>query len=105
NDFSARRVAAHDITQAVFDRREETGSDLPIGGETYARARAAEGFGDGRDDADLACCAVGEAPTRRGLSTTPHVCGHKRETFFDARAYLAPRDDRLTRPLVPRIKR
>src|SRR5205823_9057373 len=91
--FSARGSAAQHVAQRVFDRREEASSDLPVGGEPYARARAAEGFGDGRDDADLAGRAVGEEPTRRGLRAARDGCRHERETLRDALAYLAARDD------------
>ena len=37
---------------------EETGADFAVGGEADAAAGAAEGEGDGRDDADLADAVV-----------------------------------------------
>src|SRR3712207_4252876 len=56
--LGARGAGAHHVSQGVFDLGEEAGSNLAVGGEADARTGAAEGFGDGRDDAYLAGRAV-----------------------------------------------
>src|ERR1051325_7290276 len=57
----ARGPGAQHVAQGVFDFGEEAGSYLTVGREAHARACAAEGLCDGRDDSYLSGRAVGAA--------------------------------------------
>src|SRR5215207_1504226 len=104
-DLGARGAGAHHVAQGVFDLREEARPDLAVGGEADARAGAAEGFGDGRDDADLAPGAVGEAVARGRLGAALGALRDEEEALVDALANLGAGDDLLARPAVPTVER
>src|ERR1044071_2925584 len=80
-ELFARRAGAEDFAQGVFGLGEEAGSYLAVGREAHARARAAEGLGDGRDDAYLAGRAVREAVARRRLAPAPAALSYEQEAL------------------------
>ena len=61
DDFRPARAAAHPVAQIMLGSRKQTRADLPVGGQTNARTRAAEHFRDRRDNADLARGIIGES--------------------------------------------
>src|SRR5215203_166370 len=54
DDFRTARTASENIAQVMFFGRKQACADLPIGGQANSRTRAAEHFGNGRDDSDFA---------------------------------------------------
>ena len=60
-------AAQHFSSQVVVGLREEAGADFAVGGEADAAAVAAEGPGDGGDNADFAA-PIGEGVAARGLA-------------------------------------
>src|ERR1700739_221981 len=84
------RASAHQRAQIVAGGREETGVEPAVGGESCARAVAAEGLRHRRNHADLAR-AVAIAPA---LGDLARICGTdrlERELAADDREHLRRR--------------
>ena len=65
-DFPVARPTPQQRPQIPFVRAEEAGSDLAVGGDAEAAARAAERTRYGGDDADRPRPAVGEREVQGG---------------------------------------
>lgn len=59
-DVGIACTGAEERAEVPFLEAEEAWADLAVGGDAEAAAGAAEGLGDGCDDADAAGRAVGE---------------------------------------------
>src|SRR5271166_6901075 len=82
--------------EVVIPDREQAGADFAVAGDADAAAVAAEGMGNGSDDADLADAIV-EAVAARGFRSCPPnfdertVLAHAHENFVES-------NDRPRRP-------
>src|SRR5260370_31289652 len=82
-DFIVAPAVAQQKAQVMIVLAEEAGAELAVGGESDARAMAAEGLRDGGDEADLAGSSIGEAVFAGGFAALVRDL-HKRPASVDA---------------------
>src|SRR6185437_8255701 len=92
-------AAAQRIAQARSVGCKETGVEHAVGGQSRARAVAAEALGDGGDEAHSPA-AIGEGITFRHLAAVFAAERHEGPALADARQQLARRHHQLRAPVV-----
>src|SRR3954468_2432527 len=96
---------AHRGAQVGLLTREQAVADLPVGGQPYAVAGAAEGPGHRGDDADRRRAAVDQEPLGGRAAPRVPVVGGQLERLGQAREDLVGGDHALARPAVLGIER
>jgi len=90
-EFGVRFAVAQAAVEVVVDLGEEAGADFAVGGEADTAAGAAEGLGDGGDDANFAA-AIGKAVAAGGLTCFARRQLDQRQDTADAGDDLLERD-------------
>src|SRR5467141_903750 len=104
NQILVGRSLAKQGPQVMIVLAEQAGAELAIGSQPDAGAMAAEGLGDGSDEADFTGCAVGKTVLASGLAALVRNL-HERPAGVDSLVDFRGGDDDVARPVAVGIER